>query len=230
MRAAVTTNVTLVYETRTRKAVPSNYTRHAAAEPQAPVTDRPHQRDATAHVTSPTYPAVNNHNGNAYMTELDADVLASIGTVGDSYDNAMAESVIGLYKTECVEHEGPWSGVDDLELATLNWVWWFNTTRLHSSFGYVPQSSTKTSTTVTTSPNINRCWPNQPATKAGALHLLGAKAGHQRHIHYTPRSVAREPHLKLRPRPPKARARCQPTPRYSRTGQSRMITHPETAT
>lgn len=68
----------------------------------------------------------------------DAGAVASIGTVGDSYDNAMAESAIGLYKTECVRHEGPWRGVDDLELATLGWVWWFNHTRLHSAIGYRP--------------------------------------------------------------------------------------------
>jgi putative transposase len=68
----------------------------------------------------------------------DAGALASIGRVGDSFDNAMAESVIGLYKTECVRHEGPWRGVEDLELATLNWVWWFNEIRLHSEIGYVP--------------------------------------------------------------------------------------------
>jgi len=53
---------------------------------------------------------------------LDAGALASIGTVGDSYDNAQAESLIGLYKTECTKVEGPWRGVDDLELATLDWV------------------------------------------------------------------------------------------------------------
>jgi putative transposase len=68
----------------------------------------------------------------------DVHAVASIGSVGDSYDNALAESVIGLYKTECVHHEGPWGGVDDLELATLNWVWWFNEIRLHSAIGYVP--------------------------------------------------------------------------------------------
>ena len=74
-----------------------------------------------------------------YTSRLaDAGALASIGTVGDSFDNAMAESVIGLYKTECVRHEGPWRGVDDLELATLNWVWWFNEVRLHSEIGHVP--------------------------------------------------------------------------------------------
>nr|WP_245607191.1 IS3 family transposase [Pseudonocardia spinosispora] len=69
---------------------------------------------------------------------LDAGALASIGSVGDSYDNALAESVIGLYKTECVRHEGPWRGVDDLELATLNWVHWFNNHRLHSSLSHIP--------------------------------------------------------------------------------------------
>jgi putative transposase len=69
---------------------------------------------------------------------LDAGALASIGSVGDSYDNALAESVIGLYKTECVRHDGPWCGVDDLELATLSWVHWFNNDRLHSGIGHVP--------------------------------------------------------------------------------------------
>ena len=69
---------------------------------------------------------------------LDAGAVASIGTVGDSYDNAEAEILIGLYKTECTKREGPWRGVDDLELATLGWVHWFNTSRLHSSLGYVP--------------------------------------------------------------------------------------------
>jgi putative transposase len=68
----------------------------------------------------------------------DAGALASIGTVGDSYDNAMAESVIGLYKAECVRHEGPVRTVDDLELRTLTWVHWFNHTRLHSALGHVP--------------------------------------------------------------------------------------------
>ncbi len=69
---------------------------------------------------------------------LDAGAVASIGTVGDSYDNAQAESLIGLYKAECVRHEGPWRGVDDLELATLSWVHWFNENRLHGSLDYVP--------------------------------------------------------------------------------------------
>jgi putative transposase len=69
---------------------------------------------------------------------LEAGAVASIGTVADSYDNALAESVVGLYKTECVRHEGPWRGVDDLELATMSWVAWFNTHRLHGEIGHVP--------------------------------------------------------------------------------------------
>ena len=68
----------------------------------------------------------------------DAGAVASIGTVGDSYDNALAESVIGLYKTECVRPDGPFRGADDLELATLDWVHWFNHDRLHGSIGDVP--------------------------------------------------------------------------------------------
>ncbi len=64
----------------------------------------------------------------------------SIGTVADSYDNALAETVNGLYKTECVY--GPdatgWDDVDEVELATLSWVHWFNHDRLHSHCGHVP--------------------------------------------------------------------------------------------
>jgi putative transposase len=72
-----------------------------------------------------------------YTTRLaDAGAVASIGTVGDSYDNAEAESLIGLYKAECVRPDGPFRTDDDLELATLSWVHWFNHNRLHSSIGY----------------------------------------------------------------------------------------------
>lgn len=66
----------------------------------------------------------------------DAGLNASVGTVADSYDNAMAESLIGLYKTECVHLDGPYADTADLELATLSWVDWFNTCRIHSGIGY----------------------------------------------------------------------------------------------
>ena len=65
----------------------------------------------------------------------------SIGTVADSYDNALAETTNGLYKTECVygpDAPRPWDDVDELELATLSWVHWFNEDRLHSHCGDIP--------------------------------------------------------------------------------------------
>jgi len=74
-----------------------------------------------------------------YTTRLaDAGALPSIGSVGDSYDNALAETTIGLYKAECVDFDAPWKTVEELELATLIWVDWWNTIRLHSSIGDIP--------------------------------------------------------------------------------------------
>lgn len=65
-------------------------------------------------------------------------VVSSVGSRGDSYDNAMAESIIGLYKTELVRNRGPWRGLDDLELATLEWVDWFNHRRIFHELGRIP--------------------------------------------------------------------------------------------
>ena len=64
--------------------------------------------------------------------------MTSVGSRGDSYDNALAESVIGLYEAELVRQKGPWRGLDDLEYATLSWVDWYNHRRLFSTIGYVP--------------------------------------------------------------------------------------------
>jgi putative transposase len=68
----------------------------------------------------------------------EAGAVTSVGSRGDSYDNALAESVIGLYKAELVRRQGPWRGLDDLEYATLEWVDWFNHRRLFSAIGYTP--------------------------------------------------------------------------------------------
>ena len=74
-----------------------------------------------------------------YTERLAANgVVNSVGSRGDSYDNAMAESIIGLYKTELVRNKGPWRGLDDLELATLEWVDWFNHRRLFHELGRIP--------------------------------------------------------------------------------------------
>ena len=67
-----------------------------------------------------------------------AGIEPSVGSRGDSYDNALAETIIGLYKTELVYRHGPWSRLDDIELATLEWVWWFNNHRLLKPIGLVP--------------------------------------------------------------------------------------------
>jgi transposase InsO family protein len=62
----------------------------------------------------------------------------SVGSVGDSYDNALAETIIGLFKTEVIHHRGPWRSVDAVEYATLEWVDWFNNRRLLESIGNIP--------------------------------------------------------------------------------------------
>lgn len=69
---------------------------------------------------------------------IDAGVDASVGSVGDGYDNALAESTIGLYKTEKIDREGPWRTLAEVELGTLEWVDWYNHTRLHSACGGMP--------------------------------------------------------------------------------------------
>ena len=65
-----------------------------------------------------------------------AGVTASVGTVGDSYDNALAETVNGLYKTELIYSRPVWETAITVELATMGWVHWRNTARLHEALGY----------------------------------------------------------------------------------------------
>ena len=67
-----------------------------------------------------------------------AGVERSIGSVGDSFDNALAETINGLYKTEVIRRRGPWRNIDAVEYATLEWVDWFNNRRLLEPIGYVP--------------------------------------------------------------------------------------------
>ena len=70
----------------------------------------------------------------------EAGVEPSVGSVGDSYDNALAESVIGLFKSEVIDRRGPWRKLDDVEYATLEWVNWFNNRRLLEPIGDIPQA------------------------------------------------------------------------------------------
>ncbi len=69
---------------------------------------------------------------------LEAGTEPSVGSVGDAYDNALAESVIGLFKTEVIRRRGPWRSLDAVAFATPEWVTWFNTQRLLEPIGNVP--------------------------------------------------------------------------------------------
>jgi putative transposase len=69
---------------------------------------------------------------------IDAGIDASIGTVGDALDNALAESTIGLYKTELIKPNGPWHTIGEVDVATAAWVDWYNNRRLHGACGGRP--------------------------------------------------------------------------------------------
>lgn len=106
------------------------------------------QRDRDGHHVEPEQLICHSDAGSQYtslvFTEhlLLEQISASIGTVGDAYDNALMEGTIGLYKTECIAspvfHDGPLKTITDVEFATSGWVSWFNHARLHSSIGMVP--------------------------------------------------------------------------------------------
>jgi transposase InsO family protein len=68
----------------------------------------------------------------------EAGIAPSVGSVGDSYDNALAETINGLFKTELIRRCGPWRSVEAVELATLAWVDWFNHRRLLEPIGNIP--------------------------------------------------------------------------------------------
>ena len=67
----------------------------------------------------------------------EAGIEPSVGSVGDSYDNALAETIIGLYKTEVTRRCGPWRNLEEVEFATLEWVDWFNNRRLFGPLGNI---------------------------------------------------------------------------------------------
>jgi len=103
-------------------------------------------------------------------TERLAEIGArpSIGSIGDSYDNSLAESVNGLYKTELIRRQGPWRNVEHVELATLAWVDWFNNRR-SSATSHPPSSSTTTTL--------------EPGATSRPQHLPGPDAK-DRPVHY----------------------------------------------
>lgn len=104
------------------------------------------------HDRRPTEPLVHHSDrGSQYLSIHYADRLAeagvegSVGTVGDSYDNALAETVIGLFKAEVIHRCGPWRNVSEVELAVLEWVDWWNNRRLLEQLGDVPPAEFESS-------------------------------------------------------------------------------------
>jgi transposase InsO family protein len=69
---------------------------------------------------------------------LEAGIEPSVGSVGDSYDNALAETINGLFKTEVIRRRGPWRSMEAVEFATLEWVDWYNNRRLLEPIGNMP--------------------------------------------------------------------------------------------
>ena len=96
------------------------------------------------HARQPESGTLTHHGGRGYLSLrysqrlTDADVAASVGSTGDALDNALAETINGLYKTELIKKDGPWKSRQQLELATLDWVHWFNHKRLMGPIGYIP--------------------------------------------------------------------------------------------
>jgi putative transposase len=68
----------------------------------------------------------------------EADAVASVGSKGDSYDNALAEAFNSLFKAELIRNKGPWTGINDVEIAVAEYIDWFNQRRLHGELGHVP--------------------------------------------------------------------------------------------
>jgi putative transposase len=83
----------------------------------------------------------------------DAGAKPSIGSVGDSYDNAMAETIIGLFKTELIRRGRPWRSRDAVEIATLEWIDWFNNRRLYQAIGNIPPAEAEANYYRTTKPS-----------------------------------------------------------------------------
>ena len=80
-----------------------------------------------------------------YVFPAKAGIAPSVGSVGDSYDNALAETVIGLFKTEVIRRRGPWRNFEAVEFATLEWVDWFNNRRLLEPIGNIPPAEAEAS-------------------------------------------------------------------------------------
>ena len=96
-----------------------------------------------------------------------AGAVASVGSVGDSYDNALAEAFNSLFKAELIRNKGPWRGIDDVEIAVAEYIDWYNHRRLHGELGLVPPVEYETSHQRTTPTRHTTERVNNPSIKAG---------------------------------------------------------------
>ena len=120
-------------------------------------------------------------------------IVNSVGSRGDRYDNALAETINGLYKTELVRNRGPWRGLDDLELATLEWVDWFNHRRLFEDHGQHPTRRVRShATTVTRSSRREaETQTTRACMKPGAVHPPRARLRALRSVSVRDRGAGR---------------------------------------
>jgi hypothetical protein len=110
--------------------VPDHTDENAAFECSSPP---PSSRCCDDHLNPPQYVSIK------YTERLaEAGIEPSVGSVGDSYDNALAETINGLYKAEVIHRRGPWRSFEAVEFATLEWVDWFNNRRLLEPIGNIP--------------------------------------------------------------------------------------------
>ena len=131
--------------------MPSTQRRRGIPNHLVPVVDRPVEIELLAKLDLPLFEdglgrqdEDHSDRGTQYLSMRYTDRLAaagiapSVGSQGDAFDNALAESVIGLYKTEVIRRRGPWRTLEAVEFATLEWVDWFNMRRLLGPIGDVP--------------------------------------------------------------------------------------------
>jgi putative transposase len=123
--------------------------------------------------------------GSQYTSVLHSEHLAvhgiapSIGTVGDAFDNAMAESGIGLYKTELISRRGPWRNPDQVEISTLEYVDWFNHRRLHGAIGHVPPAEFEEAHAAKDLPGGSLQLPGENGSEALSSPRSGAGPAHR---------------------------------------------------
>ena len=98
--------------------------------------------------------AANTSRSSTLSGLVEAGVEPSVGSIGDSYDNALAETINGLYKAEIIHRRGPWRSLEAVEFATLEWVDWFNNRRLLEPIGNIPLAKPRNA--------ITPCWNTLP--------------------------------------------------------------------